>query len=303
MKKILLLFLLLFLPLPTLGAEFYFAERSPAVAGQTFRVDLVLDSQGETLNAVAGQVVFPSDELTLSQISYGETIVSFWVEQPVAEGNFVKFSGIIPGGYLGRDGVVLSLWFLAPASLSKNSLEMIKAEALLSDGLGTAAKLTVRPHEIKLSEVASGAPITADQISDVFPPEPFNPEIVRTPEMYDNNYFLVFSTQDKNSGIIKYEILETSHAVYNKNKKNWEPEGEALWVTAESPYVLSDQKLQSYIFVRAIDRADNVRTVYLLPEHDKKGYNLYYWTLLLLLLVTSFVLVYYAKNKNKKTRR
>ena len=47
------------------------------------------------------------------------------------------------------------------------------------------------------------------------------------------------------------------------------------WSEAQSPYILQDQKLQSWIFVKAIDKAGNERVAELAPQKSLKWYEDY----------------------------
>ncbi len=86
---------------------------------------------------------------------------------------------------------------------------------------------------------------TAEVQEDSEPPYSFEPILTQIPEIAGDNYLLIFSTQDEESGIDHYEIQE---------------EGEPF-VVAESPYVLKNQDLDQEITIKAIDQNGNERTV------------------------------------------
>ena len=110
-------------------------------------------------------------------------------------------------------------------------------------------------------------------------PEEFAPQIAADPAIFEGKWFLVFSTQDKGSGVDHYEIQETRQAEM-KNKK---------WVIGESPYLLKDQGLKSYIYVKAIDKSGNERIVMLPPQKPLSWYENYKnW----LIIILGFVIVY-----------
>jgi hypothetical protein len=73
--------------------------------------------------------------------------------------------------------------------------------------------------------------------------------------LYSGNNVLIFKTDDKQSGLLKYEILERKK--YNFFNKNYFT---GTWREVESPYQLKDQKLQSDIIVRAYDKQGNFQT-------------------------------------------
>jgi len=81
-------------------------------------------------------------------------------------------------------------------------------------------------------------------------PETFTPLVGQNADIFGGKYFVVFSTVDKDSGIDHCEVAESK----SKNPR------EDSWVRAESPYLLTDQTLTSYIIVKAVDKAGNYRT-------------------------------------------
>ena len=85
--------------------------------------------------------------------------------------------------------------------------------------------------------------------TDYDSPENFTPEIGRDSLIFSGKYFLVFATQDKNSGVNYYEVKE----------------GGRTFRRAASPYLLENQLLTEWIFVRAVDYAGNTRQVELRP--------------------------------------
>jgi len=85
--------------------------------------------------------------------------------------------------------------------------------------------------------------VTFRAMIDTTKPEEFKPEIAEI----EGKKYLVFSTIDKTSGVDYYEVLET------RNKK------QETWKIAKSPYILSDQGLESKISVKAVDKAGNER--------------------------------------------
>jgi hypothetical protein len=82
---------------------------------------------------------------------------------------------------------------------------------------------------------------------------------------------LVFSTQDKGSGIDYYEVKEESQFLLFRLLPS-------KWHRAESPYLLRDQSLSSRIYVKAVDRAGNKQFAELLPKRLIHWYEDYsFW--------------------------
>ncbi|MDD5749955.1 MAG: cohesin domain-containing protein [Patescibacteria group bacterium] len=263
------------------GLGFLFAQPSQAAllsleasAGQIrpgsfWEVTLVLDSQGEYINALEGEVYFPADILQLSEVRLGDSIVNFWLEDPrfLTDGQVV-FSGITPGGFAGQ-GNVLRLFFKAKKD-GEGALEIKSARLLLNDGLGTALDFKTASFPVVISASAPERPAIKVELADIDPPEIFTPMITKIPEIYGDKYVLIFSTQDKGSGMNYFQIKEGSR---------WP-------VKAVSPYVLKNQKLNREIVVKAVDKAGNERKVVIAPSQSLRWYE-NYWIFAIIVLVSA----------------
>ena len=224
--------------------------------GQEFKVDLMLNTQGEDINAVEAKIFFPETSLKLKEIRDGNSIINFWVKRPKMEqSGIIDFSGIIPGGYKEAEGFIFSVIFRADES-GRGAVEVKDAKVLLNDGKGTATSLKISNFQFIL-ETEFPTKIQISNSKDIDPPEPFAPEIARDPNIFDGKWFLVFTTQDKGSGIDHYKVCERI---------------KTTCVIAESPYVLQNQNLDRKIFVKAIDKNGNERIV-ILPSKFAPWYQ------------------------------
>ncbi|MDO8442888.1 MAG: cohesin domain-containing protein [bacterium] len=239
--------------------------------GQQFQVDLALDTKGEDINAVEGKIIFPADLLEIKKINDGNSIINFWID-PVKNcvSNGVKkpdeicFSGIVPGGYNDSKGLIFSITFLAKKEGS-GAIKFSGVKVLRNDGKGTPVDVKISNFQFAIKEV--GLPKELPEIKDTEPPEDFKPEIAQSPEIFDGKYFLVFATQDKMSGIANYKMRE----------------GEWGWFRiAESPYLLKDQDLKSFIYVKAIDKSGNERIAAVKPKYPIKWYeSMWIWSIII----------------------
>ncbi|MFA6131444.1 MAG: hypothetical protein WC702_00020 [Patescibacteria group bacterium] len=253
MKKIffVIFFLSFFLFTATARAAIFSIE-SPVTdlpLNQKITVKFYLDAQNETINAVEGKLNIP-DTLQVVGISNGGSIINFWVEEQASvSDNSLAFSGIIPGGFYGKHGLLFSIDFLTTEEGSPK-LSFSESTALLNDGAGTAAQTSTNDLTFNISSDITGVSGLEESVVDTTPPETFVPVVGQDVSLFDNQWFLVFSTQDKESGIAYYEVQET------KSSKPGE-----TWIRAESPYLLLDQKLNSHIFVKAVDNFGNERLI------------------------------------------
>jgi len=262
------------------AAELYFGAHSKEVGlGKTFEIGVLLNTQNQSINAAEGKIIFPSN-LEVVDILDGNSIINLWVERPHRDKNGeVFFSGIVPGGYFGERGYLFSL-VLRAKSTGQVTITTSDERILLNDGEATSASVNRAPISLSVVEKTAVEAFLPPHDSD--PPEAFTPIVAQDPNLFDNQYFMVFLTQDKGSGIDHYEILETRNpSAKLKAGKSEEAKG---WRIGESPYLLQDQKLTSFIFVKAIDKVGNERIAMLPPKNPLPWYKNYkVWIIIILI--------------------
>lgn len=236
--------------------------------GQKFYIDLMIDTEGLDINAVQGAVNFPGNVLKFDSLSDGGSIITFWAEKPAYQNNSISFSGIIPGGFKGVlnsyyqgviPGKILRLYFTSEAN-GGAFVKLAGAKAFLNDGKGTEINLKTSNLQFLVSDKIPVLPIPKTKTRDAESPEDFQPKIISDPNLFNGKYILIWATKDKESGIDHYEVVEQRGNI----TRNY---FELPWQTAESPYILKDQELKSYVYVKAIDRVGNMRIVYLPPYY------------------------------------
>lgn len=241
-------FFLLF-PGQGFAAEFYFGAKEATFAkAQPVEIGLFLNTEGETVNAIEGKIQYQDSEWEFQEIRDGETIVNFWLERPqepsCATLCEIKFSGIIPGGYTSPRGFLFSM-VLVPKISGKISLKTSGERVLLHDGIGNTATIRQAPLILETSDTQ---PVINEipPFFDTTPPETFSPEISHDPNIFNEDYFLVFATQDKGAGMDYFEVMEKG--LFGGG-----------FLETESPYRLKDQGLHKDIWIKAVDKAGNVR--------------------------------------------
>jgi hypothetical protein len=290
------IFIFLFLPLVAKGAILYFEpSKGEYHLGDTFIVDLRIDTEEECINTVKAIISFPKDLLEAKDFSTGNSILSLWIESPKIDQKegLISFVGGIPGGFCGplpgepeKPNLLGRIIFRVVSRDVSRSLAQIAfrndSQVLLNDGFGTPAKLTLKkaiftilPEKAEVPKEEWQEELTKDDI----PPEPFEIKISQDPNIFGGKYFIVFSTTDKQTGIDHYEVKE--------GKRNWK--------RAESPYLLEDQSLKSIILVKAVDKAGNERIAEYIPP--KKPFP--YWIIILILVGGGIGYWLYRKSKIK----
>ncbi len=339
MKKILVLILFfVFLPycagaatllLDTPKDEYYF--------GDSFTANLSIDIEDACINAIETKITFPKDILSIENFVVGDSLINVWVNLPSEEEIFdandkgeLYIAGGIPGGYCGKipgdpgqSNLIGKILFRIPGfyvgdrKIENLDIKLVDSKVYINDGLGTEDKIHTNNLTLKLNKTAN--PEAGDYRrlieNDTKKPEPFVIELQKNENMYQGQYFAIFSTLDKQSGVDHYEILETKtlrteKTLTEKLLDYFLKPKKAEWKIAKTPYLLEDQSLRSIIKVKAIDRAGNERSVEYIPEepNNEKVLNFDYliigFAVLLLLLVAYIVFkifrFVYRRFKKKK---
>ncbi len=128
--------------------------------GDLIAVSVLLDSTKSAINAMEGEIVFPTDKLEVKSISTKNSIDTFWI--PVnpyfsTTTNTIIFAGGLPTpGFLGIAGNILTIVFRAKAAGSVE-LSLINTLVLANDGLGTT--ITV-PNQLASFSIVTPAIIS-----------------------------------------------------------------------------------------------------------------------------------------------
>lgn len=285
-KQFLILFFsFLLFPLLSNGATLYFSpEKAEYGQDDVFKVEVRLDTKGDSVNACETKIYFDKNQLEVADIAKGGSLATLWAKDPSysnTEGTVVLVGGI-PGGFKG-DGKIVSIIFRAIGSGAANVSFQDGSRVLLNDGKGTLAGLIRKDaiFEISSSNVQSSDEWKKEIEKDKALPESFEIKIGQDPAVYEGKYFIVFSTVDNQTGIDYYQIKE----------------GDSDWKTGESPYLLNDQGLEEKVLVKAVDKAGNERIEEFSPSENK----LFYIGLLIFLAIIFWlVYLFFKKFKLKK---
>lgn len=223
-------------------------SKSDIGLGEQFVVSVFVDSD-ESLNAIEGKVIVSSDAFSVKDIRDGNSVINFWIDKPSAkQSGEVYFAGITPGGFSGKNKLLFSL-VLEPKIVGEHSIELKDVKALINDSVGTNSTVNIYNTDISIDSKLNK--VEQDIVIDEELPEPFQISLAKDPNLFEGKYFLVFSTQDKISGISKYKVREGRFGAFAE---------------AESPYVLKSQNLNKKIYVKAIDKSGNERVATLNPQ-------------------------------------
>ncbi len=237
------------------AANVFPATTSPTVSsGSVFIVDIKLNTEGENINTVEGQIEVNSGgaNYKLVDILLGGSDLSLWPEKPslTMSGNNSKisFTGGSTSGIKQSDALVMKLAIQA-IDAGMVEIKPTKLVGYIHDGQGSSTQVSASATTVRIvaaDETTSAQDSLKDLVkSDNTPPEPFEINIGQDPSLYDGKKFISFFAVDAESGISHYEVKE----------------GDRTAVRSGTTYVLQDQELKSKITVAAYDKAGNSRVM------------------------------------------
>lgn len=280
LKKNIFVFVSLFLfssPFSVSAARLYFTHEQ--ANSDEIKVILHVDSD-QSVNAFDVKLTVPEDAEVID-IHDGNSVIKFWSDMPTFDelSNSIFFSGIVPGGFVGEDATLISF----NLKTKKVGIVDVHRDSRVyentPDGtldVYTKESLTINPHNV---------PSISDHV-DVEIPEHFVPVVTSDPLLYDGKQVLIFKTEDKQSGISYYEVQES-------RSRKADPDE---WIKTQSPYVLADQDLKSYIHIQAVDNEGNIRVERISPKNGLLSYALYLLCGILIILFMSYI----VSKKRKK---
>lgn len=272
------------LPIEVFAVDVFLFSAKREISSDDLIVSLGLDTGEDKINAVSGEISYDQNILELVSISNANSIIPLWVESPSNKNSdSVSFSGIVPGGF-GGQGKIISLIFKSKKEVSDvvKAVQINNIEILRNDGSGT-----IIPTKIIMPSLELANSLDIASVGDTDAPELFKPILSKNDPLLGGQSYLIFNTTDKGSGIDKYFVIESSTKLKSKD--------DALWVEAMSPYLLQDQTLSSYVYVKVVDRAGNSLVVEL--EKEKKFYQIWWFWVIITVALTSVILWWKRKRK------
>lgn len=274
-KKILifaLLFIINFLFISKTYAASMTIVPSKEIVGteEQFYVDLMLDPEGQSFNAIKGSISFSENNATFIRAEDGKSMVNLWVEKPGINSGTISFAGLMSNGFEGvidpfntnhkLPGLIIRLVF---ETKNPGQVNFYTSSFTLNqnDGLGTEVQVSTVSNFVKVEnyinrykyENNSGETPTLEAF------------IARDPNIFNNKYALLFKASDKETGIKSVMVKE----------------GGRKWEEVESPYLLKDQSRHSQITVQATNYSGGS----IIVNIDKIPYDTKPLTKLLILVI------------------
>ena len=293
------LFFLIFLlsAKQTSAAEVSFGSNNKVVnIGDTVAVDVLINTEGESVNVVDGNITIPSglDLIDIKELSSANSALSQWVRTPswLKKDGIISFVGGLPGGLNNSSSSLFRIFFTANSAGQVTFLPS-DVKVYANDGLATLVGVHVTPLTITINQ-ADGSSIKdelqATVTKDYKAPANINIDLGQDSSLFDGQKFINISASDPESGVAYFEVKEG----------NREP------VKTSNSYVLQNQNNLEPVIIFAFDKAGNVSKKVLSPQ-SSVTVNDSLFVIIDVILIIAFIAsvfmlyrIFRKKNKNKK---
>lgn len=282
------------------------ASKTSYAINESILITASVDTAGQQINTVGGQVSFPGSSVSVSDLRFGNSIISLWVDKPTANNSAgtINFTGGTPGGYSGSSGSLFT-FVVRPKQEGSLTINLHDVKVLLNDGSGGELQglrlvpLTLQITKAPVVKPTSGVvpPVVIEKSKapkDTISPENFIPMVSRHESVVENSYFVSFFAVDKDSGVSKYEVREMPKII-----SMFTDSFNTEWKETQSPYVLYFQSWGSNIEVRATDGAGNSTVL----RADKPFGTMGYFMLALILVIVTFASTRFFTKRSSRVRR
>lgn len=146
------------------------SARTGYQVGETFNLNVIVQSPGQAINAVSGSVAFPPGRLRVVSVAKNNSIVSLWPAEPSFDNNtgVIHFEGVILNpGFAGAAGPIVTVQFKASAA-GPALVSLTDGAVLANDGQGTNVLNRLGQRTISLSATEPVVPT----LNENLPPAP-----------------------------------------------------------------------------------------------------------------------------------
>lgn len=255
--------------------------------GERIVVDVVIDPQGESVNSIESNIIFSKEYLIFNGFSAKQSSIPMWVEEPKESSTgVIHFSGVIPGGLermydplnINNKTIPIVRLFFISKKAGTTTIRVGDSLVLRNDGKGTAVSVITTRATLTLLPVV-GREVEAPLLQDTIAPNHFIVSIIERSLFGKTPRLAVFSAEDSESGIERYEMSIGNLDSY------------VVTSPAPLPY-----RLFSYILtVKAYDFSGNIREEQVTVSGEK-SYGL---GLGIILLVVFMLVVRYRIHKKR----
>lgn len=281
-------------------------EQTSDISTGQISFDVMLNTEGTSVNAFSGAVSIPVDQFEIESISTAGSVSVLWLTKPALSEERdingrkrIPFEGMFPGGFDGvrspfyedtRPGKLFSVT-LRPVAAGKALILLENVDIRAHDGQATKLAVTTEP-------------------STIFVPDPRTlPKVEtkkKTPIEISNSSLQGFLSKDESvaSGrwmlTIYDDITDRSASGYFvAESKTSDPRGVRAyeWKKATQPYVLKNQWRNRFIHIKALYDDASYSFTTIAPVENASDSSLAWRILVMIAAALIFLYVFYARRK------
>lgn len=190
----------------------------------TFDISLLINTNGQAINALELYISFPADKLQIVSPTNGNSFISFWVAGPSYSNvnGTMTFQGGLPNpGITTSAGVVSTVKFRAKSAGRAVVKYQANSKVLANDGSGSSLPVTSGQAVIDITAAPPGGPVVTSSSHENPGVWYANPTFIANWESVGNQYSYVF---DQSATTTPDEIAETTGSSITESVKN-----DGLW--------------------------------------------------------------------------
>lgn len=261
--------------------------------GDTVAIDVFVDTEGQTLNVIEGNINISSglNNITIKELSTANSALNYWVRNPSwsEKDGIISFIGGAPGGFKQSSAPIFRIYMNAKAS-GEIVFTPAQLKAYANDGLASPVQISFLPLNIEVNK-QENVPLQDDWKEtlsrDLKAPAGIQVELGQDSSLFDGLKFINISASDLGSGIDHFEVKE----------------GERSPVRTSGTYVLQNQEKLEPITIFAYDKSGNISKKDLVaqkPEVISSPVAIYGAILLIAILALLSFIVYKIIKKRRK---
>lgn len=249
-----LIFTFLFLPSTIFSTTLYLVPENQIVyRGDSFIVEVRIDTESEEINAAGVGLTFPANLLEVIDFSKGNSILGLWPQEPQIQEGTIIFLGGTPGGFEG-EGLLAKIIFLGK-EIGKSKISFKEnSQILLNNGKGTPTKLNFSEGNYEIIKKPENLPVIS---SDSHPDQ--------------NKWYNTTTLQlywDLAEGA-EYSYLLSYSPLAEPDEIPDRPEGELMWIGAIAYKELEKDEIYYFTLKQKLPGEDWSETAYYRAMIDK----------------------------------